>query len=90
MASFRQEENAEWCNKVSTETPQGFWKKFDMKNKNTTSFFFFLFWWWGGWQQGNKAKVTIVIKPCTKHIECSFLKQKKHSPWNLIQLFQSL
>lgn len=42
MASFRLEENAEWCNEVSTETPQGFWlwKTFDMKKKKNTNSFF--------------------------------------------------
>lgn len=58
MASFRQEENAEWCHKVSTETPQGFWKKFDMKNKNTNSFCFFFFVGGGGvWQKKVTARL---------------------------------
>lgn len=73
MASFRLEENAEWCNEVSTETPQGFclWKTFDMKNKNPTRFFVFF------WQQSS-CKVTILIKPCTKRVECRFLRHKTH------------
>lgn len=67
---FRPEKNAEWCNEIFTETPQGFWlwKTFDMKNKNTNSFFFFC--------QQSSCEVTIVTKSCTKCVECSLLRHK--------------
>lgn len=67
MASFRLEENAEWCNEVSTETPQGFclWKTFDMKNKNPTRFFVFF---------GSKvaARLPCLLNPVQNALNADF------------------